>query len=199
MHPMNPTTPREFARGARLSDAWQTGYQAGYFSADAVLPELPSYGRSVFSDREGHVVLSPDNVHEVAESLAHEAEENGRQFAPFDQLASGFNRARNPDQLWEAYDAGVAAGIAARIAIWTPPAVTWRLSACNFAGMQLQGDTGLERTEARRQVAKLLRLRRRQGYPVTTLRPGRAWEVEEPAGCVMVPDACGIISLRAEV
>lgn len=36
--------------------------------------------------------------------------EHFRQFSPFEFTAADFNRSRDPDAVWEAYDEGVAAG-----------------------------------------------------------------------------------------
>lgn len=38
------------------------------------------------------------------------AEENGRQYSPFEVTASEFNRSRDPDAVWDAYERGVQAG-----------------------------------------------------------------------------------------
>ncbi|MFH1865035.1 MAG: hypothetical protein ABIK85_04060, partial [Candidatus Eisenbacteria bacterium] len=45
------------------------------------------------------------------EEDAFEAEENARQYSPFEFLASEMNRSRDPDGLWDAYDEGVAVGV----------------------------------------------------------------------------------------
>lgn len=50
--------------------------------------------------------------------------------------------------------------------------------------------------DARVRAACLIRLRRRQGYPVTTLTRGASWEVLEPDDSVMVSDKCGVICLK---
>jgi len=39
-----------------------------------------------------------------------EAEENARQMSPFEFTASAFNASRFPDEVWSAYDDGVAQG-----------------------------------------------------------------------------------------
>jgi hypothetical protein len=57
----------------------------------------------------------------------------------------------------------------------------------------------VDRAEARQEAAALIRRRRRQGFPVAMLQRGRAWEVLEPEGALMVPDQCGTISLQRDV
>jgi len=47
--------------------------------------------------------------------------------------------------------------------------------------------------ECRVAAAKLLRRRRRQDHPCTTLKIGQEWEVSEPEDCLMVPDTAGIL------
>ena len=50
-------------------------------------------------------------------------------------------------------------------------------------------------TEARDECAAILRHRRKAGLRVSTLEPGKAWEVLEPDNCAMVPDDCGTLHL----
>jgi hypothetical protein len=52
-----------------------------------------------------------------------------------------------------------------------------------------------ELAECRLAAAKLLRRRRRQDHPCTTLKIGREWEISEPEDCLMVPDTAGILWL----
>jgi hypothetical protein len=64
-----------------------------------------------------------------------------------------------------------------------------------YCGMQTLSRYVDDESEARQIVAdRLSRLRRK--YPVQTLTKGKTWEILEPADCVMVPDACGVISLE---
>ena len=53
-----------------------------------------------------------DPKEESLESAAWEAEENARQFSPFEHLASDINRREDSDELWEVYERGVGSGIA---------------------------------------------------------------------------------------
>ena len=51
------------------------------------------------------------------------------------------------------------------------------------------------RQEAREYAAGLL-ARSRRRYPVQTLKRGAKWEILEPEDAAMVPDACGLVTLR---
>jgi hypothetical protein len=65
-------------------------------------------------------------------------------------------------------------------------------SYCGMAGLAKHGSYA----ELRDMAARRLRLRRKAGFPVTTLAHGFEWEVMEPEGCNLVPDACGILSIE---
>lgn len=47
-------------------------------------------------------------VRDAAMNVLHRAEENARQFSPFEELASQFNASHDPDGIWDAFDAGIA-------------------------------------------------------------------------------------------
>lgn len=53
-----------------------------------------------------------------------------------------------------------------------------------------------DHTGIRQVAARLIRRRRREGYPVAILEIGRRWEIMEPEDCMMVPDDCGCLVLR---
>lgn len=65
-----------------------------------------------------------------------------------------------------------------------------------YSGLSMPGEIFHDREQARAAAARLIRRRRRAGYPVHTIKRGAEWEVCEPEGCAMVPDACGLITLR---
>ena len=48
-------------------------------------------------------------------------------------------------------------------------------------------DDAQERAKKRREWAEA------QDAPVSILRPHSRWEIEEPIGCGMVPDFCGVL------
>ena len=82
--------------------AWAEGYNHGY--------EAATYCEV---DTDG---LSPTEYKEKVREEAYEAEENGRQYSPFEFLAHDLNESEDrADGLWEAYYEGVVAGIDAGV------------------------------------------------------------------------------------
>lgn len=71
----------------------------------------------------------------------------------------------------------------------------YTLRAFPYCGLSMPAETFSESLDARQAAADLIRRRRRQGFPVLTLARGASWEVCEPEGAAMVPDACGTIEL----
>jgi hypothetical protein len=63
--------------------------------------------------RSGSIVLEDeDEVDEYVTACAYGSEENSRSFSPFEFTAHGFNERDDAEDAWEAFDAGIAAGIA---------------------------------------------------------------------------------------
>ena len=79
-------------------DAYAMGVDEGYSIAWSCELDLDKVGEDHF----------------MGECL--EAEENGRQYSPFEFTASDFNSSRNPDEVWDAYDEGLSRGIRKYIA-----------------------------------------------------------------------------------
>ena len=52
---------------------------------------------------------------ECLTAAAFESEQNARQFSPFEFTAHDINESEDSEELWERYDEGVAAGIAAAV------------------------------------------------------------------------------------
>jgi hypothetical protein len=73
---------------------------------------------------------------------------------------------------------------------------TFLVSLMGYCGMRIPIVDEGDKQECRSAVAKELRTLRAQGYPVQTQKKGESWEVCEPEDCAMVPDSCGILSLR---
>jgi len=60
----------------------------------------------------GAVIVTRENIEEIARSCAFESEMGARDFSPFEFTAHEFNSAGDRSEgLWEAFDAGVAAAI----------------------------------------------------------------------------------------
>lgn len=77
---------------------------------------------------------------------------------------------------------------------------TLRLNA--YCGMSVVIDEG-DRDACRKTAARTIRARRKAGYKVVTIdrfRDGhehlRQWEFLEPEDCAMVPDNCGVLTLK---
>jgi hypothetical protein len=94
-------------------DAYERGFERGYNCAS--WQDLPEIGHTLWLESEGRITVDEDNQWDVVQSLAFEAESNDRQYSPFEFTASEFNKARNSEARWEAFDAGISAGIQANI------------------------------------------------------------------------------------
>ena len=57
----------------------------------------------------------PRDCEQLAAEAAETESDHYRQFSPFEFTAAEFNRARDPDAMWEAYDSGVWRGIWKRL------------------------------------------------------------------------------------
>jgi len=93
------------------SDAYLTGFDHGRSCASWI--DVPTLGERVSPEIDwvGYGNVTAGNVLEVMELYAHAAEENARQFSPFELTAHEFNTNNDPDTAWEDYDEGVHAGI----------------------------------------------------------------------------------------
>lgn len=89
-------------------DIYRRGYDSG---ASCVLPaNFPDIGEITLFDGK-YVVVTPQNMSDVYQFLAFKAEENSRQFSPFEFTAKEFNEMEYSEEVWDIYDSGVAAGI----------------------------------------------------------------------------------------
>ena len=100
--------PKQF-KTPTTRNAYRRGYRRGFNIAS--YQNLPEVGETFFLDSEGRVTVSEENQWDVVQSLAFEGESNDRQYSPFEFTASEFNKARNSEARWEAFDAGIADGI----------------------------------------------------------------------------------------
>ena len=106
-----------------LQSAYVRGLQSGHGIACHNVPEL---GAKLNTDSLGRVTVDADNIREVHESLCFEAESSSRDFSPFEFTAHEFNQAGEDDdetpgsdELWEAYDAGIAEAIQADLSTYS--------------------------------------------------------------------------------
>ncbi len=96
------------------SEAYLSGFDRGYNCAS--WQDLPEIGSVVRTDSDGRVTVDEDNMWDVVQSQAYEAESNGRSFSPFEFTATEFNEdEENSEELWEAFDQGISDGISANI------------------------------------------------------------------------------------
>lgn len=72
-----------------------------------------------------------------------------------------------------------------------PQAILKFAAYCGMTTIQEHGDLA----DMRREVAKILKRRRKTEHPVYVSEPGREWEVSEPDDCAMIPDTAGILRL----
>jgi len=98
---------------ANMKDARKDGYARGYNIASWT--EIPSIGDEIprHLDWVGYRIVDADNQADVWSMLVGEAESANRDFSPFEFTAHAFNESSNSEGLWEAFDAGIQAGIAA--------------------------------------------------------------------------------------
>jgi hypothetical protein len=95
-------------------DAYLRGFDRGFNCAS--WQDLPEIGSKVRTESDGRVTVSEDNQWDVVQSAAYESESNDRQYSPFEFTASEFNESEDEsDELWEAFDNGISAGILANI------------------------------------------------------------------------------------
>ncbi len=76
----------------KAKEAFRRGLDAGFEHAQYCDLSLEEYAEAYHDDTLGEIL--------------GEIVENYRQFSPFEFTASEFNRARNSEALWEAYDDG---------------------------------------------------------------------------------------------
>lgn len=108
--------PKEYARGKNLRRAYCMGWNHGHGIA---CHNVPTLGANLWCESLGRVTVTAENIREVHESACFEAEQNSRQYSPFEFTASEFNNARNSEALWEAYESGITDSIRADLAEYT--------------------------------------------------------------------------------
>ena len=80
---------------------------------------VPTIGDTVFSDGLGRVTVDAENIREIHVSECYSAESNARSFSPFEFTAAEFNTSDDSEALWEAFEAGTHASIAAELEAFT--------------------------------------------------------------------------------
>lgn len=103
--------PAEFAGDESTAVAYCDGWSFGHGIACHNVPEM---GTRVLS-----VIVDADNIREVHQDACFEAAMNARQYSPFEHTAHEYNEAENSEELWAAFEAGVAGAIFADLAEYT--------------------------------------------------------------------------------
>lgn len=122
-----PTSiPTPFEGNEVLADAYRRGWNHGHGLACHNVPVL---GETYWTEAEGKITATVDDIRDVHAALCYAAESNSRQFSPFEFTAHEFNEygdgdddddsVPSADEMWEAFDAGTADAIAADLATYT--------------------------------------------------------------------------------
>ena len=112
-----PTTiPFPWSGDDLLSDAYARGWNHGHGLA---CHNVPSIGQKIWTESDGKITIDADNVRDVHASLCHESADHSRCHSPFEFTAHEFNESEYAEDLWEAFEAGTSAAIAADLAEYT--------------------------------------------------------------------------------
>lgn len=122
------SVPADYAGHEKTADAYRRGWNHAHGIA---CHNVPAIGDSVWTDDLGRVTVDAENVREVHASLCYAAESHARCFSPWEFTAAEFNAAGYDgdggyrddgapysEELWTAYEAGVADSIAADLATY---------------------------------------------------------------------------------
>tara|TARA_R110000787_G_scaffold240348_1_gene346629 strand:- start:311 stop:811 length:501 start_codon:yes stop_codon:yes gene_type:complete len=107
----------EIETEAETTDAYDRGFDRGQSVASWV--DIPDIGTKLPPDVDWvgvETILTEADQIEAMELLAGASETNDRDFSPFELTASEFNKSENADEIWLAFDNGIAAGIRDNIA-----------------------------------------------------------------------------------
>ena len=111
--------PHPYNKDYLLAYSYKRGWDHGHGIACHNMPTIGHrINKSVDYVGCGDYVTA-NNIREYHGLLCHAAESNSRQYSPFEFTAHEFNESEYADGLWEAFDAGIAASIAADLAAYT--------------------------------------------------------------------------------
>ena len=99
-----------------ISEAKENGFIRGSNIASWV--DIPEIGMKLCKsiDWQGiDTIKNEQDQMDAMEIMAFESESNDRSFTPFEHTAHEINEHENADELWEAFDEGIAEGIQANI------------------------------------------------------------------------------------
>lgn len=93
-------------------EAYGLGYARGWTMASWI--DVPALGTELPRDVDFVGIGTIENEsdqREAMELLAHAAEDNDRQFSPFEFTARELNDAEDAEELWDAFENGIIDGI----------------------------------------------------------------------------------------
>lgn len=97
-------------------EAYVSGRNHGHGLACHNVPRL---GDKLWLADLGRVTVDADNIREVHQSACFHAEANARQYSPFEFTAHAFNESENAEELWDAFERGIADAIFDDLAKYT--------------------------------------------------------------------------------
>jgi hypothetical protein len=105
------TIPAAFASDSTLERAYRLGWNHGHGIACHNVPSIgDAIDRSIDWIGLGKTV-TPENIAEYHECICYAAEINSREYSPFEFIAHEFNESDDANELWEAFESGVADSI----------------------------------------------------------------------------------------
>lgn len=103
--------PAAYSADSALERAYRLGWNHGHGIACHHVPSIgDSIDRSVDYVGLGKTVTA-ENIAEYHELLCFAAESNSREYSPFEFVAHEFNESDDANELWEAFESGVADSI----------------------------------------------------------------------------------------
>jgi len=103
--------PATYSADSALERAYRLGWNHGHGIACHNVPEIgDTISRCVDYVGLGRTV-TPENIAEYHELICHAAESGSRDYSPFEFIAHEFNESDDANELWEAFESGVADSI----------------------------------------------------------------------------------------
>lgn len=107
------TVPSEYAAHENI---YRAGWAHGHGFA---CHNVPKVGETYWFDHVGKITCNADNIRELHEVACFAAEENSRQYSPFEMIAHEINDSEYSEELWEAFDSGLSDAIRNDLASYT--------------------------------------------------------------------------------
>jgi hypothetical protein len=105
------TIPAAYSADSSLDRAYRLGWNHGHGIACHNAPSIgDAIDRSIDWIGLGKTV-TPENIAEYHECLCYAAEINSREYSPFEFIAHELNESDDANELWEAFESGVADSI----------------------------------------------------------------------------------------